>query len=86
MLYVTFPGLIYLITGSLYLLTSFFHFTHPLLPASGRHQSILCIYEPRLQRAVLTVGLTSVGPWQVPGTELQVSQASFFNPQESSEL
>ena len=45
MLYMTFPGLIYLITGSLCLLTSFFHFTHPLLPASGRHQSILCIYE-----------------------------------------
>ena len=42
MLYTTFPGLIYLITKSLYLWPS-----PPvsLLSASGNHQSVLCIYK-----------------------------------------
>ena len=49
MLYITSPGLIYYITGSLYLLTpgpiSFLH-TSPLHNlALGNHQSTLCIYE-----------------------------------------
>ena len=32
----------HLINGSLYLLTSFTHFTHPLPAASSNHQSVLC--------------------------------------------
>ena len=44
MLYITYVWLIYLITGTLYLLTSFMNFIH-LHPASGNHQSALCIYE-----------------------------------------
>ena len=32
MLYITFPGLIYSITGGLCLLTPFTHFTHTLTP------------------------------------------------------
>ena len=45
MLYITSPWLIYFITGSLYLLTTFTHFTHPSTPASGIHQSVLFMYE-----------------------------------------
>ena len=48
MLYVTSPGLIYLITGSLYLLTPFTQFTRPLppAPASGDYHLLsVCIYE-----------------------------------------
>ena len=44
-LYITFPGLICLKTGSLCLLTTFTHFTHLLPPDFGGHQSILCIYK-----------------------------------------
>ena len=40
MLYLTSPRLIYVINGSLYLLTPFTHFTSPC-PA-GNHQSVLC--------------------------------------------
>ena len=42
---ITSPGLIYLITGNLYLLTAFTYFILPLPPACGNHQSVLCIYE-----------------------------------------
>ena len=45
MLYITSPGPIYFITGSLYLLTIFTHFTRPPHPFSVNHQSVLCIYE-----------------------------------------
>ena len=45
MLYNTFPGIICLITGSVYLLTTFTHFAHPPSPASSNHQSILHIYK-----------------------------------------
>lgn len=45
MLYIRSPELIYLIPGSLQLLTTFPHFPHPLALASGNHQSILCFYE-----------------------------------------
>lgn len=45
-LYITPPGLIYFIAGSLDSLTPFSHFTHPDdLPASGNHQSGLYIHE-----------------------------------------
>ena len=43
-LYITSPWLIYFITVSLYLLTAFTHFAHPLLAGSGNYQSVLCIY------------------------------------------
>ena len=42
-LYIIFPGFVYFITGNLYLLTTFTHFAHPSLPASGSHQPVLCI-------------------------------------------
>ena len=46
MLYITSPGLIYFIPESLDFLTPFSHFTDPDdLPASGNHQSGLCIHE-----------------------------------------
>ena len=46
MLYITSPGLIYFIAGSLDFLTPFSHFTQPnALPTSGNHQSGLCIHE-----------------------------------------
>ena len=45
MLYITSPELIYLITGSLYLLTTFTRFLHPLPPATSNHQSVLCFCE-----------------------------------------
>lgn len=38
MLYVTSPGLIHFITGSLYLLITFTHFAHPSTPTSGKPQ------------------------------------------------
>ena len=47
-LYITSPGLIYLITGSLYLLTFFTHFCHPPTahtPVSGNPQSVLYFSE-----------------------------------------
>ena len=40
-----FPGLIFFVTGGLYLLTTFIHFTHLPHPISGNHQSVLCIYK-----------------------------------------
>ena len=46
-LYITSLGLVYLITGSLYLLTLFTDFTYPH-PNSGNHQSVLCICEPEV--------------------------------------
>ena len=51
MLYIIFPGLIYFITGSVYLLTSFTHFTHPLPLTSGIHQSFFVpvSFHPLLQ-------------------------------------
>ena len=45
MLCITPPGLICLITGSLYLLTTFTNFSHSPPPTSGNHQSVLCIYK-----------------------------------------
>ena len=46
MLHVTSPGLIYLITASLFLFTAFIHFRPPAPPpTAGDHQSVLCIYE-----------------------------------------
>ena len=46
MLYITSPGLIYLITRSLYLLTTFFHFTHSphLREYFYIAKVVLCIY------------------------------------------
>ena len=44
LLYVISPGIIYFITGSLYLLTSFTHFVYPPAPASENHQSVFSIY------------------------------------------
>ena len=47
-MYIISPGLIYLITASLYLLTTFTPFTNvppPPLFASGHHQSVLGVYE-----------------------------------------
>ena len=44
-LYITFPGLTYFITRSLYLLTTFIHFPLTPPPTSGNHLSVLCIYE-----------------------------------------
>ena len=45
MLYIISLGLIYFITGSLYLLTTFTHFAHPHASAPSNYQSVLCIYE-----------------------------------------
>ena len=45
MLYIPSPGLTHFIMGSLYLLIPFTHSSHPLPPASGSHQFVLCIYE-----------------------------------------
>ena len=46
LLYITSRRLVYLIAGSLYLLTIFTHFTHPPQhPTSGKHQPVLCFYE-----------------------------------------
>ena len=45
MFYITSPELIYLITGSLYLLTPFTYFAYPPAPASDSHQFFLCICE-----------------------------------------
>ena len=42
MLYITYP---WLITGNLYVLIAFIHFSYPPAPTSGNHQSFLCIYE-----------------------------------------
>lgn len=39
------PGLIYLTTGSLYLLIIFTHIIHPPPTPSGNHSSVPCIYE-----------------------------------------
>ena len=44
MLYVISLGLIYCVTGALYLLTTFAHYEHPA-PTSGNHQSVLYIHE-----------------------------------------
>ena len=43
-LYITSPGLIHLITGSLCPLTTFICSRHPLPPASGDHQSVLFLW------------------------------------------
>ena len=45
MLYIASLVLIYLITGSLYLLTTFMSFPLPLPPTSGNHKSDLFFYE-----------------------------------------
>ena len=46
MLYITAPGLNYFLTGHLYLLTSFTHFTHtPPSSASNNYQSVLHVFE-----------------------------------------
>ena len=45
MLYITSPGPIYFITGSLYTLTTFTHFTHTPPLASGNCQSVPFFYE-----------------------------------------
>ena len=45
MLYITSSGLISFIIGSLYLSTTFNHFTCPPVPASGNHPSVLCFYK-----------------------------------------
>ena len=45
MMYIASPILIYLITVSLYLLTTFVPFAHPSPPASGNHKSDLFYYE-----------------------------------------
>ena len=43
---IIFPELVYFITESLYLLTSFIHFMPSFLsPASNKNQSVLCAYE-----------------------------------------
>ena len=44
MVYLTFPGPVYFITGSLYLLTTFTHFTPSQIPTSGNYQSVFYIY------------------------------------------
>ena len=51
--YITSPRLICLITGSLYLLTTFTHFSHSPTPTSGNHQSIPCIYESSFFKILL---------------------------------
>lgn len=45
MLCIISPRLIYFMTGSLYLLIPFAHFTFPLTPTSGNHRTVLCICE-----------------------------------------
>lgn len=45
MLYITPPGLTYCITGSLYLLSFFTHFTHSFYLSLHLWQSVLCICE-----------------------------------------
>ena len=44
MLYTLHPTT-YFTAVSFYLLTPSTHFTQPLPPASGHHQSVICIYE-----------------------------------------
>ena len=44
--YITYPWLTYFITGSLYVLNPFTHYTYPLnLLLFGDHHSVLCVYE-----------------------------------------
>ena len=45
MIFITFPVLIYLITGSLYLLIVFVQLSLPPTPASGNHESGLFFHE-----------------------------------------
>ena len=45
MLHITVPGLVYFVTASFYLLTTFTHFAHHPFPASGNHKPVLCVYE-----------------------------------------
>ena len=45
MIFFTFPVLIYLITGSLYLLIAFIQLSFPPTPASGNHKFYLFLYE-----------------------------------------
>ena len=42
---VNIPILIYLITGTLHILTTFIQLPFPLSPTSGNHKSDLCFYE-----------------------------------------
>ena len=42
---VTSTGLVYLVTRSLYLLTTCTHFSHPSPLTFGNHQSVLCVNE-----------------------------------------
>ena len=45
MIFITFPVLIYLITGRLYLLIVFVQLSLPPTPASGNHKFYLFFYE-----------------------------------------